>query len=288
MFPFLFRSVALVLAALTVSATAQLPLAITDFHVDLAGRAVVRVPSEAGFYFILHRGDEITAIQAATDVESLPSAGNPPSVELIDARPPTPLPSRFYRVERVPLATPKDADADGIDDVFELNSRPLLDPLNPADAALDPDNDGRSTLEEYRAGTNPFVANPPPAPASPRLSPPASSTTGGRLELTGFGTANTYIRVEGGAALATNRVGADGAFVVSVPLSTNRINRLFVTAVNPQGNTSPGVPIEILQDSQPPTLHVDFPTNRMTFTTANTLVAGRVGDSLSGYAGLSV
>ena len=286
--PFFTRCLALVVVFLTVSATAQTPLAITDFQLDLAGRAVVRVPSEAGFYFILYRGDEITAIQAATDVESLPSAGDPPSVELIDARPPTPLPSRFYRVERVPLATPKDADADGIDDVFELNSRPLLDPLNPADAALDPDNDGRSTLEEYRAGTNPFVANPAPAPASPRLSPPASSTTGGRLELTGFGIANTYIRVEGGAALATNRVGADGAFLVSVPLSTNRINRLFVTAVNPQGNTSPGVPIEILQDSQPPTLHVDFPTNRMSFTTANTLVAGRVGDSLSGYAGLSV
>ncbi|MGE3312037.1 MAG: hypothetical protein AB7O66_18895, partial [Limisphaerales bacterium] len=285
------RTVAWLVVCLAVSLSsgnAQVPLAISDFHVDVVGRAVVRVPSEAGFYFILYRGDEITAIQAATDVESLPSAGDPPSVELIDTRPPTPLPSRFYRVERVPLATPKDADGDGVDDVYELNARPLLDPLNPTDAALDPDNDGPSTLEEYRSGTNPFVANPPPAPASPRLNPPGSSTTAGRLELTGFGAANTYIRVEGGAALATNRVGADGAFSLLVPLSTNRINRLFVTALNPQGNTSPGVPIEILQDSQPATLHVDFPTNRMTFTTGNTLVAGRVGDSLSGYAGLSV
>ncbi|MBL9127492.1 MAG: hypothetical protein JNL97_07595, partial [Verrucomicrobiales bacterium] len=266
----------------------EVPVRITDFHVDLVGRAVVQVPFVTGSYFVLYRGEVVTDIRAAADVQSLSAGGDPPTVALIDARPAESLPSRFYRVEQVPVATPRDLDADGIDDVFEIAARPLLDPLNPADAVLDPDTDGRSNLQEYRDGTPLFVANVPPPPAAPRVTPPPITTLAGRLDLTGVAPTNAYIRVEGGAALATNRVGVDGSFQVSVPLSTNRINRLFVTTVNPQGNTSPGVPLEILQDSQPPTVHIDFPTNRMTLTTALTMVAGRVGDSLSGYAGLEV
>ncbi|HWN93869.1 MAG TPA: hypothetical protein VNT99_02445, partial [Methylomirabilota bacterium] len=48
------------------------------------------------------------------------------------------------------------------------------------------------------------------------------------------------------------------------------------------------VPIDILQDSLAPYLFIDFPTNGSVLTTSNTLVAGRVGDALSGFMGLSV
>lgn len=46
-----------------------------------------------------------------------------------------------------------DTDADGMPDVWETAHQ--FDANNPADAALDADNDGQSNLEEYRAGTDP-------------------------------------------------------------------------------------------------------------------------------------
>ncbi len=46
-----------------------------------------------------------------------------------------------------------DLDDDGIDDDWEQANG--LDPQAPSDALLDPDGDGRSNLDEYRAGTNP-------------------------------------------------------------------------------------------------------------------------------------
>jgi hypothetical protein len=48
---------------------------------------------------------------------------------------------------------PGDSDGDGMSNECEL--RYGLDPLNPADASLDPDVDGKTNLEECLAGTNP-------------------------------------------------------------------------------------------------------------------------------------
>jgi hypothetical protein len=70
----------------------------------------------------------------------------------------------FYRAEQVPVGAPQDADGDGLDDVYEMESRPWLDPLNPEDPHLDPDEDHRSTADELRAGTNPFQFTTNPAP----------------------------------------------------------------------------------------------------------------------------
>ncbi|MBQ6137458.1 MAG: hypothetical protein IJI73_08830, partial [Kiritimatiellae bacterium] len=46
-----------------------------------------------------------------------------------------------------------DSDGDGLPDWWE--EKFALDPLDPADAALDPDGDGLSSLAEFRAGTDP-------------------------------------------------------------------------------------------------------------------------------------
>ena len=50
-----------------------------------------------------------------------------------------------------------DSDADGIPDYWELKYN--LNPNDPSDAALDPDNDGYTNLEEYEKGTDPTVLN---------------------------------------------------------------------------------------------------------------------------------
>ena len=55
----------------------------------------------------------------------------------------------------------RDEDRDGLPDSYERmtcnNAGECLDPENPADAGADPDGDGRSNLDEWRDGTNPFV-----------------------------------------------------------------------------------------------------------------------------------
>ncbi|MBI3191332.1 MAG: hypothetical protein HYZ36_01620, partial [Pedosphaera parvula] len=166
---------------------AQGAFTISDFKLDGAGRAHLRVPFAVGFYYILYRGDQVVDIRQPADLKDGPLPLSSAQVELIDAHPPVPAPTRFYRVEQVSLATPKDVDGDGLDDAYELRYRPLLNPLDPADARFDPDNDGRDTLTEYRAGTDPFTANPPPPPATPILSPPPDATSGSLLTLTGTG-----------------------------------------------------------------------------------------------------
>ncbi len=57
-----------------------------------------------------------------------------------------------------------DTDGDGIDDSYEVGQR--LDPLDPSDAGVDHDNDGVSTLQEYRDGTDPYDSNSFKAPSA--------------------------------------------------------------------------------------------------------------------------
>jgi hypothetical protein len=51
-----------------------------------------------------------------------------------------------------------DNDGDGMLNGYERQYS-FLNPDNPADAAMDQDNDGATNLEEYRARTNPTVAD---------------------------------------------------------------------------------------------------------------------------------
>ena len=79
------------------------------------------------------------------------------------------IPVRFVAIPFV-----IDSDRDGIPDDYELAHN--LDPHNAADAALDPDNDGLTTLAEYQGGTDPFVDNV--APTISGTFTPASLLTG--------------------------------------------------------------------------------------------------------------
>lgn len=253
---------------------------ITGAQVGMDGRFSLLGEANVNFYYILRKGGQVTAILSAKDAQ-LGQLGN---VLLKD-------PDRaegaagFYRVEEIPLGKPLDVDGDGIDDVYELRNRPNLDPLNPADAGLDPDGDGKTTLEEYRTGRNPFG---PELPAIPAIVYPTNATTASFVMFSGSGPKGTLIRVEGGAAYVTNKVDSSGHFEMTVPLLANRLNRLFVSAVDELGQSSPTTPIDVLQDSSAPYVFIDFPTNKMVLTTESTLVAGRVGDALSGFLGLSV
>ncbi|MCI0538280.1 MAG: hypothetical protein L0Z50_23995, partial [Verrucomicrobiales bacterium] len=252
---------------------------ITDAKIGADGRFVLQQSADPNFYYILRKGDQVTAILTAKDIQ----LGQLGSVQLKD--PDLAADAAFYRVQQVPVAVPLDTDGDGIDDVYELKNRPLLDPLNPTDAALDPDRDGKTTLEEYRLGRNPFAAE---RPAVPTIVYPTNATTASFVMFSGQGPKNTLIRVEGGAAYVTNIVDNTGAFELTVPLNPNRLNRLFVSAVDDAGETSAPAPIDILQDSTPPYLFIDFPASNAVLTTETTLIAGRVGDALSGFLGLNV
>jgi|GEM_PF-1271156 len=60
------------------------------------------------------------------------------------------------RIDSLSFSHP-DADADGIDDEWELANG--MNPADPTDALLDPDNDVLDNLGEFVAGTNRFVAD---------------------------------------------------------------------------------------------------------------------------------
>ncbi|MCB1122995.1 MAG: hypothetical protein KJT03_15680, partial [Verrucomicrobiae bacterium] len=65
---------------------------------------------------------------------------------------------QFFRVEAISLNSPLDADRDGLDDRFELENRPLFNPLDSRDAYADFDGDGVSNRDEKRFGSSLFEA----------------------------------------------------------------------------------------------------------------------------------
>ena len=92
-------------------------------------------------------------------------------------------------------------------------------------------------------------------PALPSLAPaPPAALCAVRLELAGTTEALASLQVTGGAAAAGTQAGADGAFLLSVPLVPGQHHQLSITARDAEGNVSPPRLVEVVHDCRPPVL----------------------------------
>lgn len=124
--------------------------------------------------------------------------------------------------------------------------------------------------------------------AAPVLNVPITATNGNSITITGTARPNRRIVITGGRFAVFANSDSNGFFTAQVQLRANQVNAIYVTATNATFTAGIPQPLRVLQDSQPPNLFIDFPTNGATLYTSNTIVAGRVGDSLSGFLGLNV
>ena len=106
--------------------------------------------------------------------------------------------------------------------------------------------------------------------------------------MSGRALANTLVRIDGGPGVVTTRAAGDGSFSVEVPLFINRLNRLYISSSDSAGHASAPIPLDLLEDSQAPSLYVDFPPANSQVSAETVVIAGRVGDMLSGFMGLEV
>lgn len=125
-------------------------------------------------------------------------------------------------------------------------------------------------------------------PPSPVLDPLPRSTTANTISISGIADAGAQIEVAGPGGMVSGPVTASGAFAVELPLVANRVNSLFVSSVSTCGIRSAPTPVAVAQDTQAPTLAIDFPSPNAQIQAIGTDVAGRVGDLLSGFQGLTV
>ncbi|MEM7388210.1 MAG: alpha/beta fold hydrolase [Verrucomicrobiota bacterium] len=103
----------------------------------------IHYPAREGYYYVLHRGEKLESIARAIDLAVAPGD------RLTDSS--GAAGEAFYRVEQIPLTEAKDLDGDGLTDAEELGYPGILDPLDPADADRDFDNDGRTNKQELKA-----------------------------------------------------------------------------------------------------------------------------------------
>ncbi len=109
------------------------------------------------------------------------------------------------------------------------------------------------------------------------------------VTLTGTAAPNTRVVITNGFHTYEGVSDENGNFSIVVYLLANRINSLFVGGAGLTAtDLSSLTPVTITQDSNPPFLHVDSPSNESTVDSATITVTGRVGDLLSGFDGLSV
>jgi alpha-tubulin suppressor-like RCC1 family protein len=124
--------------------------------------------------------------------------------------------------------------------------------------------------------------------AAPVVNATVVATNGSSITFTGVARPNRRIQITGGHFAVFANSDSNGLFSAEVQLRPNQVNAIFVTASSSNFVAGIPQPLRVLQDSQPPNLFIDFPTNGATLYTDTTVVAGRVGDSLSGYQGLVV
>lgn len=153
-----FTRVRIAMAALFAACTpathaAEAEVRILHFEATADGRLRIQHSVPADHYFILLGGTDAARISTPLAFQLSGSGAGTLEAGV------SPTGSAFFQVRAVSESAPLDLDGDGLDDRFELLWRPLLNPLDPADAHQDPDNDGRTTFEEYLRGTDPSTAN---------------------------------------------------------------------------------------------------------------------------------
>ena len=124
------------------------------------------------------------------------------------------------------------------------------------------------------------------------LAPPQvilSQTMTASSDVTASGAAPgaSTVQILGGANFIQSNV-TNGTFSAVVSLNPNKVNHLFFTGVATDGTPSAPTPATVVQDSQSPSLFIDFPPDGADLTNETIDVAGRVRDLLSGFMGLEV
>lgn len=165
------RSFLVVLAGFRAVAFAQEAPVLSQVQLDSAGRARVTVTATPGHYSVLYRGAALSSLDIPAAIGSRLETG---TTELVDSEWPLPGAPRFYQVRQFPVNTPGDADGDGLNDLYEQEHLPRLNPLAQVDASWDPDGDFQTTLKEVRAGTDPFSYDTPTVSESAYPMPPGT------------------------------------------------------------------------------------------------------------------
>ena len=134
---------------------------------------------------------------------------------------------------------------------------------------------------EFRVGT-PFMPTPelddlPRATAATSVLVSGSATRPGAT-----------IQVMSPEGVVTGSADGNGRFMIDTPLKQNFANRLFVTEELGGGVSTAPTTAQVIQDSEPPSIFVDFPSDGDILSMLLTNVSGRVADRLSGFLGLEV
>lgn len=149
------RAACLLLAAgiSTPSTVAQAELRVLGTELTDDGRLRIRHSAPADHYFILLSGADAARIVTPIGFQLPGPSAGVMEAGLVGSG------ARFFRVRAVPTTEPLDTDGDSLNDLFELQSAPWLNPLDAQDAALDPDEDGLTNYEEYLRGSDPGTPN---------------------------------------------------------------------------------------------------------------------------------
>ena len=100
--------------------------------------------------------------------------------------------------------------------------------------------------------------------APPIVSAPVTATNGSTIVVSGVARPNRQILIQGGQTPVLAVSDANGLFTATVLLQGNRVNNLFLTTSNSTFTSGIPQPLKILQDSEPPHLFIDFPSDSQT------------------------
>lgn len=151
-------------------------LPVDQVTLNETGTVSVGIQGDANSYYILTRTQDLTDFSQWLHIR--PGVDGP--LELSDVSDGLIADRAFYQVLQFDNSDPGDIDADGIDDLTELNSGGDFDPFNPLDGQEDFDSDGSINSKEIEDGTDPFVSDIPaivqattvsPAPGEQHVSP---------------------------------------------------------------------------------------------------------------------